>query len=115
MTLETTCKPYIHSGALTKVEASAAEAARRFIEAAAALLRTPASHLEPPTVTRYQEGEEQRKHFDGRPAGDPSGLQEFMAAGGQRLVQVGVGVSGLGRCPRVQGLGVGCVISGFRV
>ncbi|GBF95887.1 hypothetical protein Rsub_08478 [Raphidocelis subcapitata] len=73
-------------------DAEAAEAARRaaarFILSASRLLAAPPSHFEPPTVTRYQEGEQQRVHFDGRPAGDPSGLAEFMAAGGQRLVQV---------------------------
>jgi hypothetical protein len=70
--------------------AAAAAAARAFVLSTSALLATLPSHLEPPTVTRYREGQQQRVHFDGRPAGDPSGLQEFLAAGGQRLVQVGV-------------------------
>jgi hypothetical protein len=68
-------------------QAAARAAAARFVRATAALLGTPPAHLEPPTVTRYQSGQQQRVHFDGRPAGDPSGLAEFMAAGGQRLVQ----------------------------
>lgn len=39
-------------------------------------------------VTRYKQRQQQRIHFDARPQGDPAGLQRFLAAGGQRLVQV---------------------------
>jgi hypothetical protein len=78
-------------------------AAAHYVASTAALLRTPAAHLEPPTVTRYQESQQQRVHFDGRPAGDPSGLPEFMAAGGQRLVQVRVARLGAGWGRGVQG------------
>eukprot|EP00887_Chlorella_sp_A99_P000520 scaffold17.g520.t1 len=66
--------------------AAAAQAAKHFLCRASRLLHMPPSHMEPPTVSRYLQGQQQRVHYDGRPAGDPSGYREFMAAGGQRLV-----------------------------
>eukprot|EP00878_Enallax_costatus_P024843 GHUV01026535.1.p1 GENE.GHUV01026535.1~~GHUV01026535.1.p1 ORF type:complete len:202 (+),score=31.89 GHUV01026535.1:238-843(+) len=37
---------------------------------------------------RYFEGEYQRVHFDARPLGDSQGASAWLAAGGQRLVQI---------------------------
>jgi hypothetical protein len=55
----------------------AAPALARFLAAACALLAVPPERLEPPTVTRYREGQYQRLHFDARPDGDAAGLKQF--------------------------------------
>ncbi|KAL4427879.1 hypothetical protein ABPG75_001968 [Micractinium tetrahymenae] len=74
-----------------------APAISRFIHRTSRLLGTPADRLEPPTVTRYERGQYQRRHFDARPDGDPAGLKQFLEAGGQRLVQVVVYLNTLDR------------------
>ena len=65
----------------------AAGGVRDFVDKAAGLLALPASHLEPPLVTRYGPGEQQRVHLDARPAGDLE-RGAFADTGGQRLAQV---------------------------
>ncbi|KAL4442088.1 hypothetical protein ABPG77_011349 [Micractinium sp. CCAP 211/92] len=69
----------------------------RFIHRTSRLLGTPIDRLEPPTVTRYERGQYQRRHFDARPDGDPAGLKTFLEAGGQRLVQIVVYLNTLER------------------
>jgi len=69
--------------------AAAAVAYSEFLNRTSKLLQIPDDkhQLERPTVTRYSSGEFQRIHTDARPPGDPDGLEEFLANGGQRLAQ----------------------------
>ena len=77
----------------TGIAKEARRAEARFLEACTTLCALDegnAGRFERVLVTRYRDGEQQRKHEDARLPGDSDvrGSEEFLAAGGQRLAQI---------------------------